>query len=252
MGASGLGRRWGLWGAGERRVTGLRGSGVHEPARRCRSGRLVAWATVVGVLLAVVGTRGAVAAPASVSAPVPEPRLNWAGVLEAAAQRQDPEGRLLRAAAYINLGRIVDAFREVDQLARLEYRSLAQVLIGKYEAAYRANPRDLVALNCLAFGYYAVDELDEAIHTLRALATADPDNPWPRNLMAMAYFSAGKLDEAKGAATEALDIAPGNEYAHLILSAVYYSRHDYLRFLSHYLQAPHAARELQGFLADQG
>lgn len=174
--------------------------------------------------------------------------VEWRSVLQAASGREDPEGGLLRAAAYINLGRIVDALDEVDALSRLAYRDLARVLVPQYEAAVKASPGDLVALNCLAFGYYALDRMDSAIATLADLGQLDTANPWPRNLLAIAYLAQEQVDAARAAAQEALRLDPRNQYSHLILAVAYYRKHDYLRFLAHYVQGRGAARELERYL----
>ena len=175
----------------------------------------------------------------------------WRGVLEQGQGRQDPEGGLLRAAAYINLGRIVDALNEVDALSRLAYRDLAKVLVPRYERAAEATPTDLVVLNCLVFGYYALDQMDAAIATLHRLIRVDEDNPWPRNLLAIAHLTRAEYALAQSIAREALAVDPHNEYSHLILAYAYLHQRDYVHFLSHYFRGRGAARELQYYLARQ-
>lgn len=175
----------------------------------------------------------------------------WQGVLQEAQSREDAEGGLLRAAAYINLGRIIDALDEVDRLSALAYQEVARRLVPRYEAAVAASPGDRVALNCLVFGYYALEQMDAAIAVLRHLIAVDAANPWPRNLLAIALLTREQYGAARGVAQEALTLDPLNEYSHLILAYAYLHERDYLRFLSHYWQGRGAARELQRYLARQ-
>ena len=197
---------------------------------------------LAGVL---AGSRGGLAAPAG------QDGAFWQGVLEGARSRTDPEGGLLRAAAYVNLGRIVDALDEAERLSALAYQDVARVLVPRYEQAVAAAPDDVVALNCLAFGYYALDRMDEAIAVLRRLTAADSDNPWPRNLLAIALLTREQYAAARGAAEEALRLDPRNEYSHLILAYAYLHERDYVRFLAHYWRGRGAARELQQYLQRQ-
>lgn len=204
---------------------------------------LVVWLALMGALAA--GGPSA-AAPASAV-----DTAFWRGVLEQGQARQDAEGGLLRAAAYVNLGRIIDALDEVDALSKLAYRDLAKVLVPRYEKAVEAAPDDRVALNCLVFGYYALDQMDAAIATLQRLIRLDAANPWPRNLLAIAYLTREEYGSARAVAQEALALDPDNEYSHLILAYAYLHQRDYLRFLTHYLRGRGAARELQQYLARQ-
>lgn len=175
----------------------------------------------------------------------------WQGVLREGQAREDAEGGLLRAAAYVNLGRIMDALDEVDKLSAMAYQDVARRLVPRYEAAVEASPDDRVALNCLVFGYYALEQMDAAIAVLRHLIAVDAANPWPRNLLAIALLTREQYGAARGVAQEALTLDPRNEYSHLILAYAYLHERDYLRFLSHYWQGRGAARELQRYLARQ-
>lgn len=204
----------------------------------------------LAVWLALTGALTAEWPAAAAPAPAVDPSF-WREVLQQGQGRQDAEGGLLRAAAYVNLGRIIDALDEVDALSKLAYQDLARVLVPRYEQASEAAPDDRVALNCLVFGYYALERMDAAIATLQRLIRLDRANPWPRNLLAIAYLTREEYALARAVAQQALDLDPYNEYSHLILAYAYLHERNYLRFLSHYLRGRGAARELQQYLARQ-
>lgn len=206
-------------------------------ARRWPGAWLAGW--LVGCLtLALVAGRVAAG---------PE-RYNWAGLLESVASRQDPEGLLWRAAALLNLGRVVQALRIIDELAQLPYQSLAGSIIARCQQQVEQKPEDPAARQCLAVAYYALNQLDVAVVHMRRAAELEPTNPWPLNLIAIAQLSQNDVAGARRTAEQALAVDRGNQYAHLILSQVALRERNYLAFLFHYLQAPDAASEILEYL----
>ena len=181
-------------------------------------------------------------------APAAPGRYNWAGLLESVASRQDPEGLLFRAAALLNLGRVVQALRIVDELAQLPYQGLAGPIIARCQQQAQEQPEDPAARQCLAVAYYALNQLDAAVVHMRRAAELEPANPWPLNLIAIVQLSQNDLAGARQTAEQALAVDRANQYAHLILSQVALRERNYLAFLVHYVQAPEAAREILQYL----
>lgn len=181
-------------------------------------------------------------------APAAPERYNWAGLLESVASRHDPEGLLFQAAALLNLGRVVQALRIIDELAQLPYQSLAGPVVARCQQLVQEQPEDPAARQCLAVAYYALNQLDAAVVHMRRAAELEPTNPWPLNLIAIAQLSHNDLAAARQTAEQALAVDRGNQYAHLILSQIALREHNYLAFLFHYLQAPDAAREILQYL----
>ena len=183
--------------------------------------------------------------PAGVRA---QARYNWLGLLQSVASRHDPEGLLLRAAAYLNLGRIAQALQVVDELSRMRAQEMAGPVIAQCEERLQEDPNDLAALHCVAVGRYALNEVEPALGVMWRIVELDPENPWPLNLIAIAQLTGGDLASARATAERALGIDRENQYTHLILSHIYLRQRNYFGFLAHFLRAPDAARELHAYL----
>ena len=214
--------------------------GVRGQARRPRPGRLRWWAGVAAAaVVCLAGVAGRAATPG---------RYDWAGLLEQVSSRQDPEGMLFRAAALLNLGRVVQALRTIDELARLPYESLVGPITARCQQQAQLQPADPVARQCLAVAYYAANRLDVAVVHMHQAAALEPTNPWPLNLLAIAQLTQGDVAAARKTAEQALAVDRSNQYAHLILSQVALRERNYLGFIYHYVQAPEAAREILQYL----
>ncbi|NPV53249.1 MAG: tetratricopeptide repeat protein [Firmicutes bacterium] len=172
--------------------------------------------------------------------------VNWQSIIDAnrCASDTDLRAHLNLAIAYANTGRIVDANNEFKLLARADYETFCRQITLEGEDSLRRNPRDIFALNYLAFTYYAFDRYAEALSCFQSLADVDSRNVWVKHYLAVAYARVGRLDDAISTLQKALDLDPRNEYTHLLLALAYKEKGWYIAAAVEFLKAPNARREI--------
>lgn len=176
--------------------------------------------------------------------------LDWNKILEENdhLSPSDWRGHLLRAISYANTGEILKANEEFALLSSGDYEKNAALVARENSARLAANPDDILALNCMAFSYYALGQDEKAIEQFERLVRIDSKNVWMRHYLAYLYTRVGRLDEGISVLREALEIDPKNEYTHLLLGLAYQKKGWTIAALLELLKAPNARREAQKFL----
>ncbi|NLJ85112.1 MAG: tetratricopeptide repeat protein [Firmicutes bacterium] len=173
--------------------------------------------------------------------------VDWQEVVADNLSKDSIEGRLLRGIAFANLGRLPEALKEFEIAGEDAYANDISIFILDKLTQLRRSPKDLLLLNCAAFGSYAFGDFAQSISYFGKIMELDPDNVWARNFCAIVYGQLGEFDQAQHHLEQSLALDGKNQYTHLLLSAVYKEKQQYLMALYHYLQAPEAVKELQSF-----
>ncbi|HHV62708.1 MAG TPA: tetratricopeptide repeat protein [Firmicutes bacterium] len=172
--------------------------------------------------------------------------VDWQDIIDAnkCASDTDLRAHLNLAIAYANTGRIVEANDEFRLLARADYETFGRRVILDGEDSLRRDPKNIMALNHLAFTYYAFGRYAEALSCFRNLADLDSKNVWVKHYLAVAYARTGRLDDAISTLQKALDLDPRNEYTHLLLALAYKEKGWYIAAAIEFLKAPNARKEI--------
>lgn len=173
---------------------------------------------------------------------------NWSDLFERTKERTDPEGRLLLAAALVNLGRLKEAQEQFEFVSQTEHRAFALQVINRYQALLEENPEDLLALHLVAYAYYALERYDQAVSFLERAIKLEPRNVWPKHILALAYGKLNRAQDGIDQLKEALELDPGNQYTHLLLSMAYFQQKNVMMAVFHYLRAPDIAREFREYV----
>lgn len=152
------------------------------------------------------------------------------------------------AVCYANTGRLHEATKLFGEVDRLESSAEARKKrVASYQEALEGDPQNMVALNRLAFAYYAIGNYEASVQYFEILLTLDPRNEWTRNYLAYALYQCGRLDEAIGVLQDNLLINPRNSYTHALLGMAYYEKKWYFRALEEMGKGRTAIQDLLTF-----
>ncbi|NPV79297.1 MAG: tetratricopeptide repeat protein [Firmicutes bacterium] len=197
---------------------------------------------VISLIMAAIASAGQSVAPDDDRA---GSSLDWNKILEEndSPSPDDWRGHLLKAISYANTGKMLKANDEFALLSAGDYEKNAALVVRENSAKLAANPDDILALNCMAFSYYALGQDEKAIEQFERLVRIDSKNVWIRHYLAYLYTRVGRLDEGISVLREALEIDPKNEYTHLLLGLAYQKKGWTIAALLEFLKAPNARRE---------
>lgn len=170
--------------------------------------------------------------------------VNWNSVVSKNRSPKTLEQRLLLGVAYANLGKIEESAAQFDILGNTNYNVFAREVIRSTENKLKKNNNDIVALNCLAFAYYARGDYRKARDNFRRLVNLDSRNVWSHNYMAIVYGKLGQIDSGIRQLKKSLEIEPKNEYTHLLMGMAYTEKGQYGNAAKHYVKAPRALKTI--------
>ncbi|HHY48023.1 MAG TPA: tetratricopeptide repeat protein [Firmicutes bacterium] len=165
------------------------------------------------------------------------------------APPDDWQSHLLVAAAYANTGQWSKANDEFRILSTGDYQTRAASVIRENTERLKECPDDMLALNSLAFAYYAIGEDQKSATCFERLMSLDPYNVWLTHYLAYLYTRLGRLDDAISLLRNSLKIDPSNEYTHLLLGLAYQQKGWTLAAFVELLKAPNARREALKYIA---
>ncbi len=171
-------------------------------------------------------------------------RYDW-DKLVAAVDVESVEGRFLRGVGYANLGRLAEAFDEFSIIADNKQTEPVRALMRDKQEILNESSDDLLAMNVLAYGAYALKDYDLATQYFEGVIQADPENVWPKNFVALIYGRHGQVDKGLEHLREAAAIEPENQYTHLLFAVAYREQKQLVSAVYHYLRAPKAVKELK-------
>ena len=171
-------------------------------------------------------------------------KVNWNSVVSQNKSPKNLEERLLLGVAYANLGKIEESASQFEILGKANYDQFAREVIRSAEGKLAKNSSDLVALNCLAFAYYARDDFRRARDNFQKLVNLDSGNVWSHNYLAIVYGKLGQVDSGIAQLKKSLEIEPKNEYTHLLMGLAYTEKGQYGNAAKHYIKAPRALKTI--------
>jgi len=173
------------------------------------------------------------------------PSGEWIEIKKAVAGITRPEAHLIRAAAEINLGNLDSALGHFETIgSATRYNQFARQVISSCKTLLAAKPSNLLYLNCLAFAYYAIQQLPESAEAMEKIMVLDPENVWIMDFAAFIYGKMRNIDRGLKLLRKSLEIDPANQYTHFLLSMAYFEKGNYLRSIYHYLHAPEVRHKL--------
>lgn len=201
-----------------------------------------AFGIFIGIAITFPLLTGLVFSQALAQGSVPD----WGAVIEEnqSSASLDMKSYLYLAIAYANTGKLAKAKEAFQSIAKAGYVEFGREVIEENEAKLKRNPGDIVALNCLAFTYYAFERYEAALSEFLKIVALDRGNVWVRQYLALVYGKLGLLDKGIEVLKKAIEIDPRNEYSHLLLGLAYQERKWYLLAMIEFAKAPNAIREV--------
>lgn len=176
-------------------------------------------------------------------------RFDWQALVDE-VDAGSVEGRFLRGVGYANLGRLAEAFDEFYAVSNPDRLGVVRHLMDENLKVLAKDGDNLLALNVMAYGTYAVGDYHRSTEYFEKVIERDPDNVWPRNFVALVYGQQGNIDRGLAHLKAALAIEPDNQYTHLLLAVAYKEQKQFLAAVYHYLRAPDAVKELKKYGID--
>ena len=146
--------------------------------------------------------------------------------------------------AYANLGKIEESAAQFEIIGKTNYDAFAREIIKKMESRLAKNSSDIVALNCLAFAYYARNDFRNARNNFQKLVQLDSKNIWSHNYLAIVYGKLGQIDAGIAQLKKSLAIDPKNEYTNLLMGLAYTEKGQYGTAAKYFIKAPRALKTI--------
>lgn len=172
--------------------------------------------------------------------------VDWQAIISEfqGVEPEDLEAHLLLAVAYANTGKLSLASGEFAIIGESKYEDFGKRIIAQNEERLRETPRDILALNLLAFTYYSFNRYHDSLRCFEELCRLEPKNVWVRHYLAIVHNELGEIDRSIEVLKEALRIDQRNEYTHLLLGLAYQKKGNHARAFLEFIQAPNAIREV--------
>ena len=171
-------------------------------------------------------------------------KVNWNTIVSQNRSPRNLEQRLLLGVAYANLGKIEESAAQFEIIGKTNYDAFAREIIKKMESRLSKNSSDIVALNCLAFAYYARNDFRNARNNFQKLVQLDSKNIWSHNYLAIVYGKLGQIDAGIAQLKKSLAIDPKNEYTNLLMGLAYTEKGQYGTAAKYFIKAPRALKTI--------
>ncbi|HQD39342.1 MAG: tetratricopeptide repeat protein [Firmicutes bacterium] len=171
-------------------------------------------------------------------------KVNWNTIVSQNRSPRNLEQRLLLGVAYANLGKIEESAAQFEIIGKTNYDAFAREIIKKMESRLAKNSSDIVALNCLAFAYYARNDFRNARNNFQKLVQLDSKNIWSHNYLAIVYGKLGQIDAGIAQLKKSLAIDPKNEYTNLLMGLAYTEKGQYGTAAKYFIKAPRALKTI--------
>lgn len=171
-------------------------------------------------------------------------KVNWNTIVSQNRSPRNLEQRLLLGVAYANLGKIEESAAQFEIIGKTNYDAFAREIIKKMESRLAKNSSDIVALNCLAFAYYARNDFRNARNNFQKLVQLDSKNIWSHNYLAIVYGKLGQIDAGIAQLKKSLAIDPKNEYTNFLMGLAYTEKGQYGTAAKYFIKAPRALKTI--------
>ena len=142
------------------------------------------------------------------------------------------------------LRQIEESAAQFEIIGKTNYDAFAREIIKKMESRLAKNSSDIVALNCLAFAYYARNDFRNARNNFQKLVQLDSKNIWSHNYLAIVYGKLGQIDAGIAQLKKSLAIDPKNEYTNLLMGLAYTEKGQYGTAAKYFIKAPRALKTI--------